>query len=194
MPDIGAILEDLEGAMSQPSGRPCPGEYAAYAEADIAHVPGDDIAATLETQGEAAAALFAGQDEAQASSFAYAPGKWTLKQILGHLMDDERIFLYRLLCVARGEEAPLPGFDENAYMRHPDFNGRSLPDLLAEYRATRAAMAAFLRGLSPSDWARRGVVNGYEASVRGLAFHVAGHELHHLRVLREKYLGAGPIS
>ncbi|MCG8458360.1 MAG: DinB family protein, partial [Holophagales bacterium] len=115
-------------------------------------------------------------------------GKWTVKEILGHLVDDERIFAYRALCVARGDETPLPGFDENAYMRYAAFEKRPLPELLDEYRAVRAASISFFRGLDRESWLRKGMVNGYEASVRGLAFHIAGHELHHHRVLEERYL------
>ncbi|HJW08553.1 MAG TPA: DinB family protein [Holophagaceae bacterium] len=173
--------------MSAPQGRPEPGEYAPYAAEDIACVQGDDIVAALDALGERGAALFGSIGEAHASTYAYAPGKWTLKQILGHLIDDERIFVYRMLCVARGDPNPLPGFDENDYVRLGHFEARSMADLLAEYRATRAATLAFLRGLSPQAWLRRGTVNGYEATVRGLAFHVAGHELHHHRVMAARY-------
>jgi uncharacterized damage-inducible protein DinB len=123
-----------------------------------------------------------------ASRGSRTPAKWTLKEVIGHLCDDERIFAYRLLCVARGDVRPLPGFDENEYMRDAGFESRTLADLAAEYAAVRAATLSLLGSMTAEGWRRRGVVNGYEASVRGLAFHVAGHELHHLRILREKYL------
>jgi hypothetical protein len=90
--------------------------------------------------------------------------------------------------VARGEDGELPGFDENRYAAHGEFERRSLEGLVAEYEAVRAATLALLRGLPPAAWARRGRVNGYACSVRGLAFHIAGHELHHHRVMRERYL------
>ncbi len=170
-----------------PSGRPEPGEYAAYASEDIAQVAGGDIAATLAELGLATMATLGPLEEGFATTFRYAPGKWSLKQMLGHLMDDERIFLYRMLCMARGEEAPLPGFDENAYMRFAGFEERSLADLISEFRITRAATVAFLQGLPALAWGRRGMVNGYEATVRGLAFHLAGHEMHHLRMVRDRY-------
>lgn len=170
------------------SGRPAEGEFAPYAKADIEHVAGDDAVLALEAQREQVLALFAPIDEQWASTFAYAPGKWSVKQVLGHLVDDERIFAYRMLCVARREPAPLPGFDEELYVDEAGFQARTLKDLLDEYRAVRAATLALLRGLPAPAWLRRGSVNGYEASVRGLAFHVAGHELHHLRILQERYL------
>jgi hypothetical protein len=171
-----------------PSGRPAEGEFAEYARSDIDHVAGEDAVDVLETQARETLALLTPVDERIASTFTYAPGKWTLKQVLGHLADDERIFAYRALCLARNDPAPLPGFDEKAYVRFAGFETRPWRDLLAEYRIVRDATISLCRGLTPEAWLRRGVVNGYPASVRGLVFHVAGHELHHLRILREKYL------
>lgn len=171
------------------SGRPAQGEYAAYAKADIDRVAGDDAVAALEAQLTETLSFLGPIEEAAASGHTYASGKWTLKQVVGHMMDDERIFAYRALCVARGEPAPLPGFDENEYMHFSGFEERTLADLLEEYRTIRAATISLFRGLDASAWMRRGVVNGHDASVRGLAFHLAGHELHHLRILREEYLG-----
>ena len=167
------------------SGRPAAGEYAAYAASDIAYVAGEDAVAALISQGSEVAALI---DSLPDARITYAPGKWTLKEVIGHLIDDERIFAYRALCVARGDATPLPGFDEKAYVAATDFEARALASLADEYRAVRAATVSFFASLRESEWRRRGVVNGYEASVRGLAFHIAGHELHHLRVIRERYL------
>ena len=169
------------------TGRPLPGEFADYMSADIAAVPGDDAVEALERLGEETPDLFRELSGAADRGYTYAPGKWTLKELLGHLADDERIFAYRLLCVARGEEAELPGFDENRYAAHGGFERRRLDDLVAEYAAVREATLALLRGLPAEAWARRGRVNGYECSVRGLAFHIAAHELHHVRVVRERY-------
>ena len=171
-----------------PSGRPEEGEYAPYARADIDCVEGDDAVEALSAQVEQTLALLSGVEEDRASTFVYAPGKWTIKQVTGHLADDERIFAYRALCLARNDPNPLPGFDEKEYMRYSGFEERSMEDLLSEYRVVRGATLALFRTVSPEAWLRRGIVNGYAASVRGLAFHIAGHELHHLRILREKYL------
>ncbi len=175
-----------------PSGRPGPGEFADYAAEDIAYVQGEDAIAALEAQTPATLALLAPIPEAFASTFAYAPDKWTLKQLLGHLADDERIFQYRMLCVARGDTTPLPGFDENLYVRCAGFEARAWADLLAEYRSVREGTLGLLRTFTPEAWRRHGTVNGYGASVRGLAFHVVGHELHHLRVIEAKYLPGRP--
>jgi uncharacterized damage-inducible protein DinB len=170
------------------SGRPLDGEFASYAEADIDYVEGDDAVAALEAQASDVAALIDSLDETAIAGHRYAPGKWTVKEVLGHLIDDERIFAYRMLCVARNDTRPLPGFDENDYVAATQFESRTLASLAAEYRVVRASTLAFFDSLTAEEWLRRGTVNGYEASVRGLAFHVAGHELHHLRTLRERYL------
>lgn len=172
----------------KPTGRPQPGEYAAYAESHINKVEGDDaIEALLAVERETLALLGSLSDEAIAGR-AYAPGKWTVKQVIGHLIDDERIFAYRLLCVARGDSTSLPGFDEKLYAENSGSEERPLDDLLDEYRTVRAATISLLRSLPDDAWQRRGTTNGYSASPRGLAFHIAGHEMHHLGILRERYL------
>ena len=169
-------------------GRPQPGEYGAHAEADIARVDGDDAIEALARQGHEVEALFGGLAEGSIAGLRYAPGKWTPKEILGHLIDDERIFAYRALCIARGDTHPLESFDENLYVAGANFEERSLRDLLREYSIVRAATIALFASLTEEACLRRGTVAGYTASVRGLAFHIAGHELHHLAVLRERYL------
>lgn len=170
-----------------PSGRPAPGEFADYAADDIARVAGDDAIAALETQRDIVTALMDSLADADIAGRTYAPGKWTAKDVLGHLADDERIFAYRLLRVARGDTTPLPGFDEKLYAANAKADARPLPELLREYVVVREGTLALLRGLPREAWARRAEVNGYEASVRGLAFHIAGHELRHLDALRTKY-------
>jgi hypothetical protein len=172
----------------QPSGRAEEGEYAPYANADLNAVPGDDAVDALRRTGEETLALFTSLEESFVAGRTYAAGKWTLKQIVGHLADDERVFAYRALCIVRGDVRPLPGFDENEYMAAVDFESRSLCEILDEFRIVRAATISLLEPLSAEEWQRRGTVNGYEASVRGLAFHIAGHELHHMRIVREHYL------
>jgi hypothetical protein len=179
--------------MTRPrTGRPEPGEFAAYAGEDIARVVGEDAVEALAAQGRDTLALLASLPEERVRGLTYAPGKWTLKEVVGHLADDERIFVYRALCVSRGDPAPLPGFDEKAYVASAGFEARPLTDLLAELAAVRGASIRFFVGLPGDAWTRRGIVNGYSASARGLAFHIAGHELRHRRSLREKYLGLPP--
>jgi len=171
------------------SGRPAPGEFAEYAAPDIALVAGDDAVAALERQRGETFALFRRFGEG-GGEVTYAPGKWTVKEVLGHLTDDERIFTYRALCVARGDTTPLPGFDEKTYVAAAMFGRRTLEDLLAEYDVVRSGSIALFRGLDGSAWQRLGTVNGYQASPRGLAFHIAGHELHHHHILVDRYLPA----
>jgi uncharacterized damage-inducible protein DinB len=170
------------------SGRPLPNEYGAHAEADIARVAGDDAVAALAHQEQQVKAFFGKLEDSAVAGLRYAPGKWTVKEVLGHMMDDERIFTYRALCIARGDASPLASFDENAYMAGANFEARPLADLLEEYCLIRCSAIAFYRSLAPEAWLRRGTVAGYTASVRGLAFHIAGHELHHLGVLKDRYL------
>lgn len=170
------------------SGRPVRGEYASYAEADISAVQGDDAVIALTAQGAEVIGLLEGLREHDIAGLTYAAGKWTLKQVIGHMIDDERIFSYRALCIARDDRRPLPGFDEKSYVAATDFESRNLQSLIAEYRAVRGASLSFFQSLTGEEWTRRGEVNGYEASVRGLAFHIAGHEIHHLRIIRARYL------
>jgi uncharacterized damage-inducible protein DinB len=170
------------------SGRPLPGEYGEHAAADIARVAGEDAIDALAAQAGEVTSLFGAFEDRSIAGRRYAPGKWTLKAVLGHLIDDERIFAYRILCVARGDARPLESFDENEYVAGAAFEQQPLQSLIDDYCLTRCAAIAFYRSLSAEAWMRRGTVAGYAASVRGLAFHVAGHELHHLGVVKERYL------
>ena len=175
------------------SGRPQPGEYADYAQADIDFVQGEDILEILAAQLESTFKVLEPIPEEQAATLTYGTGKWNLKEVVGHLSDDERIFAYRALCVARNDLRPLPGFEEKDYVRFASFNERSFAQLLREFQIVRAASIAFFETLTCQEWLRRGTVNGYSATVRGLAFHMAGHELHHMRIAREKYLSPAGI-
>ncbi len=170
-----------------PSGRPQPGEHADYAQPDINLVMGDDACEILLRQREATVALFRKFGDT-GGDIAYGPDKWTVREVLGHLADDERIFAYRALCIARGDDRALPGFDERQYVAGAGFRALAMDDLLADYLAVRGASIALFRNLPRGAWMRRGEVNGYVATPRGLAFHIAGHELHHHRVIAERYL------
>jgi len=170
------------------SGRPQPGEFAHYAQSDIHAVAGDDIVATLAAQMTETLTVFRSVSDEAASQVRYAPGKWNLKQVIGHLADDERIFAYSALCVARSDMRPLPGFEEKDYVNAACFEELPMEELLGDLRIVREGSISLFRGLAPEAWVRTGTVNGYQASVRGLAFHIAGHELHHMRIVRNKYL------
>lgn len=166
--------------------RPRSGEFAPFFQAYIDRVPDGDVIETLERQGEATAAWFARIDEAT-GSVAYAPGKWTVRRVLQHITDGERVFAYRSLCVARGEELSLPGFDEDRYAANDGSEDRRLHDIAAEFAVVRAATLALFRGFDGAAWARRGTANGQPLAVRAVPWIIAGHELHHLAVLRDRY-------
>lgn len=170
------------------TGRPAADEIPDYVADDVAEVKGDHAPQALHDTRDETVRLFERLDEAEIKDLRYSVGKWTPKEILGHMIDDERIFTYRALGIARGGKEEQPGFDENLYVENANFESRSLPNLLDEYRAVRDATLLFFESLPEEAWDRRGTVNEYEASVRGLAFMIAAHELHHLRVLRDRYL------
>lgn len=166
--------------------RPAPDEYAPSFQSYVDRVPDGDVLAGIERQGASTCALFAKVGEPRAD-FCYAPGKWSVKRVLQHVVDGERMFGYRALCIARGETLSLPGFDENLYAGNDGSADRRLADVVAEFAAVRAATIALLRGLGAAAWQRRGLANGKPCSVRCLPWLMAGHELHHLAVLRERY-------
>jgi hypothetical protein len=167
--------------------RPGTDEFSPYYTPYVARVPDGDLLATLESQlGETLALLRAVGPER--SLHRYAPGKWSMRDLVQHLSDAERIFAYRALRIARGDETPLPGWDENRYAPAANADRRSWPDLIAELAAVRAATLALFRGLDADAFARRGIANGQPVTVRALVWIIAGHERHHVAVLRERYL------
>jgi len=167
--------------------KPQANEYAPYFSRYIDLVPEDDIAGAFEAQGSATASLLAPINEEKAS-YRYAPEKWSIKQVIGHVTDAERVFAYRLVCIARGESKPLPGFDENDYMRNANFDDLTFAELVKGFTATRRATLALIRSLSDEGWGRIGIANEKPTSARAVAYSLLGHERHHMRVLRERYL------
>lgn len=166
--------------------RPAATEYAPNYGGYVSRVPEGDLIGLLETQRRETQSLLAGLTEAQALH-RYAPGKWSVKEVIGHVADSERVFCYRAMRFARGDQTPLPGFDENLYAPAGRFDARPLSDLAAELDAVRRATLALLRSFDVEALARRGTANGKEVSVRALAYIIAGHERHHLAILRERY-------
>jgi uncharacterized damage-inducible protein DinB len=167
--------------------RPEPNEYASYYELYVSKVPDANLIETLERQGAETLALLRALPE-ERGAHRYEPGKWSVKQVVGHMSDGERLFSYRALAIARGDRAPLPGMAQEEWMSGVDFDARTLADLLDEFEAVRAATLHLLRHLSPEAWARRGTASDNEVTVRALAYIIAGHEAHHVGVLRERYL------
>jgi len=171
--------------------RPAAGEYASHFQSYVDRVPDGDVLEHLARQGEATRSLFAGLGEDK-GRFRYADGKWSVKRVLQHVADGERLFCYRALCIARGETSSLPGFDENLYAANDGTDGRLLADTLAEFASVRAATLTLFQGFDAAAWLRRGLANDKPVSVRSLPWITAGHELHHLAVLRERYGVAQP--
>ena len=175
------------GAMH--SQRPTPAEHGPYFGRYVALAPEGDILATLATQiGETTSSL-AGLDE-ERGNFRYAEGKWSLKQVIGHLMDCERVFAYRALCFARGDATPLPGFEQDDFVVVADFDARSLASLAAEFDLIRRTSLALFENLDEQAWTRPGHASGTDLTVRAVPWILAGHELHHMGVIRERYLQA----
>jgi RimJ/RimL family protein N-acetyltransferase len=171
-------------AIPRPASDEAPEHFQGY----IAEVAGDNIADQLAGQGSEVEGLFASIDD-KAALARYAPGKWSIKEVLGHLTDAERIFGYRLLRISRGDRTPLPGFDEDAYVPAARFDARPLRSLMDEFRAVRQATLALVRGVPPECWGERGEANGAVISARALAYILVGHVTHHLDVLRDRYPG-----
>ena len=164
---------------------PAADEHAPYYGKYVARVP-DDAFAALQSQALSTARLLAATPEDKAG-FRYGPGKWSVREVVGHVIDGERVFAYRALWFARGDEAELPGFDENTWVPAGGFERRSLASLAAEFAAVRAATLALAATFDEPALARRGVANGVPVSVRALIAIIAGHELHHVGILRERY-------
>jgi hypothetical protein len=167
--------------------RPQPGEYAPYFERYISLVPANDILAAFEEQSRQMLLLFSGRTDAD-GNFRYAPGKWSCKEVLGHINDTERIMGYRALRISRGDATPMEGFEQDDYVRNGPWGQRSLADAIEDFVAVRRATLSLFRNLDEPAWTRRGVANKNEVTVRALAYTIAGHELHHRRILEEKYL------
>jgi uncharacterized protein (TIGR03083 family) len=169
--------------------RPLPGEYSeGYAPYIAAAVEGDVLTLLQGQMGEVAA-LFAGLSETQ-GAFRYAPGKWSLKDLLQHLSDAERIFAYRCLRIGRGDATPMPGFEEDAYAAAAQADARSMADLLADWRAVRSASLSLFRSLPDEAWGNQGTTNNRPITARCIRYIALGHAAHHLAVIRERYLPA----
>src|SRR6266852_3466557 len=180
------MLEEVTASPALAIGRPESGEYSPYHDRYISLVQGEDILTTLDEERRKTVLLLSGRSETE-GDFRYAPEKWSAKEVLGHVNDTERIFAYRALRIARADATPMEGFEQDDYVRNGPFAYRTLADLIEEYIAVRRATLSLLRNLDEAAWSRRGIANKNEVSVRGLAYIIAGHELHHRRILEERY-------
>jgi uncharacterized damage-inducible protein DinB len=168
-------------------------EYASYYGKYVELVPAGDVVATLSRQLDDTLSLLRGLSEAQADS-RYAPGKWSIKEVVGHILDTERIFGHRAFRFARNDQTPLPGFEQDGYVLAAAFDRRRLPDLAEEFEHVRRGNLYLFRHLDEEAWLRRGTASDNEVSVRALAHIMAGHEAHHMQIVRTRYLsGSGSI-
>jgi hypothetical protein len=167
--------------------KPQTNEYAAYYEKYVSLVPDGDIVELLEQQLEKTLALLGGLSE-EKGNYRYAPDKWSVKELVGHISDTERIFAYRLLRFARNDKNALAGFEQDGYIENANFDSCRLSDLVREFEYIRKSSIALLYHLPEDAWMRSGNASDNEVTVRALAYILAGHELHHLNVLSERYL------
>jgi hypothetical protein len=167
--------------------RPATTEFAAYYGKYIELVQGDDVVPALERQISATLALLRGLTEAQ-GNHRYESDKWSIKEVVGHVIDAERIFAYRALRIGRNDQTPLAGFEQDGYVTNANFDGAALADLAGELELVRESNLAMFRQFSPEAWQRQGTASEHPVSVRALAYIIAGHELHHVALLRTRYL------
>jgi uncharacterized damage-inducible protein DinB len=184
----GRVFVTIATAMENTTtARPDSTEYAEYYGRYISMVPDGNISAILKNQFEATLSFFKTLSEERAEH-AYAPGKWTIKEVVGHLMDAERVFAYRALRIGRNDPTPLPGFEENDYVAAANFNKRTLADIVEEFAAVRRATVELFRRFDEREMQRRGTANQKAVSTRAVAYIIAGHELHHTGVIKTRYL------
>ena len=161
-------------------------EYAPYYGTYIKKAPPGDLFATFERQSRAVASLPSLLDESGEMA-RYAPGKWSVRELIGHLVDAERVFGYRAFCISRGDKAALPSFDEDHYVAAAGEHERPLSEIAADFVAMRTVNLRLFRTLGPEQWARMGTASQNPVSVRAIAYMMAGHVEHHATVLRERY-------
>lgn len=167
--------------------RPEKTEYAPYYETYVSLVDETDVVVTLQNQLDEMRNLLAEITEEKAAH-AYAEGKWTIKELIGHLNDGEKIFAYRALRIARADKTPMEGFEQDGYIENASFNDCSLADLAEEFSLLRRANLLFFKNLGDAAWLRTGTADGKEFSVRALGFIMIGHVRHHANILKTRYL------
>ena len=173
------------------NARPVAGDAAPYYFTYIDKVEGNDCLAAMTAQLDEALALFSSISEDK-STHRYAPDKWSIRQVLSHLNDSERIFVFRALWFARGLPEPLPSFDQNIAIAGAEADRLPWTTHVEEFRNIRRASIDFFRNLKPEAWTRHGIASGNPFTVQSIGFIVPGHVTHHLRILRERYFGTVP--
>ncbi len=167
--------------------RPEIDEFDSYYERYVSLVAGGDIISALARQVSETRNLLA-EIGAEKANFRYAEGKWSVKELVGHMIDTERIFAYRALRIARGDKTPIEGYEQDDYIKNAEFAKCNLADLAKEFALVRKSNVSMFKNLSETAWHRRGTANGKEVSVRALAYISAGHEVYHAGILKDRYL------
>ena len=167
--------------------RPKKGDYAEYYEKYISEIKGSNIHKILESQLSEAIVFLKSIPE-EKGEYRYTEGKWTIKEVIGHITDTERVFAYRAMCFARGEKNALPGFDQDNYVKGGKFNSKPMGDLINEFRLLRESNLVLFKSFDEEMLSLEGYVNQNRVTVTALLFIVAGHAQHHLKILKEKYL------
>jgi hypothetical protein len=167
--------------------RPIEGEFPAYYDGYIKLVPTGELLPILKESLTETITLFESISDSDAT-FRYAPTKWSIKEVLGHMTDTERVMSYRLLRIGRGDDTPLSGFDENLYVKGSSFHELPLKSILDDYIATRNATITLVNNIPEEAWSRKGIANDCEITARAIAYIIAGHECHHREIVRERYL------
>ncbi|NMD71023.1 DinB family protein [Bacillus sp. DNRA2] len=162
-------------------------EFAPYYAPYVNRVPEGDIIEILSSQLEKTLNFILAFSDDEAL-FRYGAGKWSVKEVIGHIIDTERIMAYRLLAIARGETVSLPGFDEQLYVKNAQFDQLSVKELSRSYEIVRQSTTQLLKSIPHDAWTRKGLANGTETTVRALAYIIAGHELHHLNIIEKRYI------
>lgn len=173
--------------MTEGLARPGNDEYSEYYGGYIRQVPEVELFGFMTQQPGSLHDLLKGVDEAAAATRP-APSEWSINEVIGHIIDTERVFAYRALCISRADETPLPGFNQDPYVENANFNERSLADLLDEFELLRRANLLQFKPLQPEAFTRRGTASGFPVSVRALLYMMAGHVQHHYASLRDVYL------
>jgi len=188
LPFLASQVSEInkEESMAASAVRPPKTEYDPYYDRYISLVPDEDVLVTLDHQLSETLILLRSLSE-QHGTFRYEAGKWSVKEVLGHLIDTERIMAYRALRVARNDRTPLAGFEQDDYVKYGGFDQRSVSNLSREFEQVRRASISLFRNLEPEAWERRGIANNVEISVRALAYIIAGHEMHHKAILKDRY-------
>ncbi|HDR7952100.1 TPA: DinB family protein [Bacillus toyonensis] len=173
--------------------RPGTNEYNPYYSTYIKLVPDGDIIHILEQQMKETNLLLKDISDSE-GHFRYAPNKWSIKEVIGHIADTERIMAYRLLSIARGETAELPGYNDDMYVLRAAFDKQAMQDLLTNLTVVRQSTVHLLKSLDKDAWLQRGIANNSEVTVRALANIIAGHELHHRQIIKVRYFGANAFT